>query len=385
MRFLKANTLFNGKKTLSGDSVLVIDNNNLIKEIVSETVVEKSNIEQLNGILMPGFVNTHCHLELSHLKGQVPMHTGLPEFAKHIIITRNKFGKDEIEERAKAADAEMFKNGIVAVGDISNGSDSFTTKTQSPVFYHTFIELIGLNPASQTMIFDKGLETLELLKQKGLRGSLAPHAPYSTSTDLIKKIAEYDAGLSLPLTIHNQESEEETKFFNGQPSGFDDLYKFLGLDLSWYKAPNQSSLQSYVDQLSATQPSVLVHNTFTQPQDILAAKSKAVYWCFCPGANAYIENGLPDFSRFVNHTHAICFGTDSLASNTQLDVLQEANLVLKQSPVFTPEIILQALTSNAAEALGIADKFGSFIPGKNAGLNLVEFKNSQLQLIKKIL
>jgi len=363
VRFLKANTLFNGKKMLAGDPVLVIGNNHLLKDIVPESAVEKDNIEQLEGILMPGFVNAHCHLELSHLKALVPQHTGLPEFARQIIIRRSKFSKDEITEHAKAADAAMWQNGIVAVGDISNGNDSFFTKTQSKIFYHTFVELIGLNPASQSLIFDKGLEFLRDLKQNTLRGSLAPHAPYSTSTELIKKIAEHDADLDLPLSIHNQESEEEAKFFRGEKNGFDELFKFLGLDLSWYKAPNTSSLQSYVNTLSDKKPSVLVHNTFTQKEDLIAAKNKNIYWCFCPGANLYIENTLPDYTLF-NDPGKICFGTDSLASNTQLNVLEEANLVLKNTTVFSLETIFQGLTSNGAEALGIADDFGSFIIGK---------------------
>ena len=384
MRFLKANTLFNGRKTLPGDSVLVIGDNALLKEIVPESSVEKSNIEHLDGILMPGFINAHCHLELSHLKAQVPQHTGLPEFAKHIIIHRNKFSKEQIAEHIKAADTEMWQNGCVAVGDISNGNDSFFTKTQSNIFYHTFVELIGLNPASQSLIFDKGLQIQHELRQHRLRGSLAPHAPYSTSTELIKKIADYNAEQNLPLSIHNQESEEEVRFFRGKKNGFDDLFKFLGIDLSWYKAPNTSSLQSYVKELSDKQPSVLVHNTFTQKEDITAASDKNIYWCFCPGANLYIENRLPDYSLF-NETDKICFGTDSLASNGQLNVLEEANIVLKSTNTFSLETILQGLTANGAEALGIADNFGSFIVGKNAGLNLVAFKDSQLSFIKKII
>jgi len=385
VRFLKANTVFNGTKNLPADAVLVIDNSNLFKEIVAESQVEKNNIEHFEGILTPGFVNAHCHLELSHLKEKIPQHTGLPGFAKHVIIQRSKFSKEEMTEHMHEADKAMWHNGIVAVGDISNGNDSFAVKTQSPIFYHTFIELIGLNPASQDLIFDKGLELLKTLGQNNLRGSLAPHAPYSTSAQLIKKIAEHNAHANLSLSIHNQESEEETKFFEGRPSGFDDLYKFLGLDLSWYTPPNVSSLQTYVNGLSENSPSILVHNTVTKKEDVLAANKKNSYWCFCPGANLYIENRLPDLDLFTTCADKICIGTDSLASNTQLHVLEEANILLKHSTAFSADTLLRALTSNAAAALGIANSFGNFIPGKNAGVNLVTIHQSQLRFIKKIL
>jgi cytosine/adenosine deaminase-related metal-dependent hydrolase len=272
----------------------------------------------------------------------------------------------------------------VAVGDISNGIDSFEQKSDSPIFYHTFIELIGLNPANAESIFDRGLQLLGKLNEYQLKGSLAPHAPYSTSGQLIKKIADFDTDRDFPLSIHNQESEEESKFFMGQTSGFDDLYKFLNLDLSWFKAPGSSSLQSYADQLSEKK-SLLIHNTFTSAADLAFVANKQVYWCFCPGANLYIENKLPDFSLFKHLEKTICLGTDSLASNKQLDLVEEANQVLKATDVFSLGDILTAMTSNAAEALGITHAFGGFIKNRNAGLNLLTHRNGQLQFIKKIL
>ena len=383
MRFLKANSLFNGVRFLTPDCVLVLDQNNLLKDVITEKDTEKGNIEHFEGIITPGFVNTHCHLELSHLKNRIPQHTGLPGFAKQVIVQRSSFSPGEIAERIQAADLEMLHNGIVAVGDISNGDSSFAAKANSRLFYHTFIELIGLDPLRSELIFNKGTEILQALKNHNLQGSLAPHAPYSTSTALIKAIAEYNFKTGSPLSIHNQESKEEARFFNGQNNGFNDLFSFLGLDLSWYKAPGGTSLQSYIDALTK-KPSVLVHNTFTTPEDISAAAVKNIFWCFCPGANLYIENSLPDFNLFKGLEHQICLGTDSLASNTQLDLLAEANLVLKHTNVFSTEAILSSLTSNAARALTIQDNFGNFITGKNAGLNLITLKNEQLQFIKKI-
>lgn len=383
MRFLKANSLFNGEKFLPGDTVLVLDDSDLLQDIVHENDVEQGNIERFEGIVTPGFVNVHCHLELSHLKNRIPQHTGLPGFAKQVIVQRGNFSPEDMAERMQAADLEMLQNGIVAVGDISNGDSSFATKANSRLFYHTFIELIGLDPLRSELIFNKGTEMLQALKNHNLHGSLAPHAPYSTSTELIKAIADYNKKTAVPFTIHNQESQEETRFFNGRENGFNELFSFLGLDISWFKAPGVTSLQSYVNVLTE-KPSVLVHNTFTSAADLAAAASKNIFWCFCPGANLYIENSLPDFNLFKGQEHKICFGTDSLASNTQLDVIAEANLVLKNTAVFSTETILSSLTSNAAKALNIQDNFGNFIIGKNAGLNLISLKNEQLQFIKKI-
>lgn len=383
MHFLKADKIFNGKEYLADNLVLVLDNQNLLKEIVQEDSIDKNNLEVLNGTIMPGFINAHCHLELSHLKGKIALHTGLPVFAKQVVSLRNTVSKEEISSKMQEANLEMWNNGIVAVGDISNTSDSFEEKLNSKIYYHTFMELIGLNPANAQSIFEKGTELLEKLYEMNLQGSLAPHAPYSTSKELIKLIADVNLKTNKAFSIHNQESEEESHFFHGRPSAFEELYRSLGLDISWFKAPETSSLLYYLEALSDTS-SILVHNTFTTTAEIKAANDKNIFWCFCPGANNYIENRLPDFSVFAEQKNKICIGTDSLASNSHLDVVREANLILENSKVFSSEDMLQALTFNGAQALGISEDYGQLITGKNTGLNLVETKNNKINFIKKI-
>ncbi|MEI8135898.1 MAG: amidohydrolase family protein [Bacteroidota bacterium] len=384
MRFLKANKIFDGKQWLPEGTLLAIDSQNRLKELLSESQIEKNNVEVFEGIITPGFVNTHCHLELSHLKNKIQKHTGIPEFGKQIISQRmTGFTKEQIYEHAVVADTEMWNNGIVAVGDISNGDDSYKTKQNSKIVYHTFVEILGLNPANQLLMFDYGLSILKQLQQLNLLGSLAPHAPYSTSLELIKRIANYDKENNLPLSIHNQETEEETKFFLGKDNDFKKLYDFLKLDISWFKAPGCSSLEYFIEAFNQ-QNSILVHNTFSNKKDLELAASKNCFFCFCPNANLYIENKLPDYTLFKAYVNNICLGTDSLASNGGLDLLSEANSILKATNIFTLENILQMLTYNGASALNLADNFGKLLVGKNTGLILIENKNDQLQFIKKL-
>ncbi|MEO6303915.1 MAG: amidohydrolase family protein [Bacteroidia bacterium] len=385
MRFLASNKIFNGRQYLPEGSVLVIDSQNTLKEITSESAIPKDKIEYFNGIITPGFVNAHCHLELSHLKDKIQKHTGIPGFGQQIIMQRmGGASKEEIHEKALAADEAMWKNGIVAVGDISNADDSFKTKQNSKIKYHTFIEILGLNPVNQKVMFDLGLAFLKQLYAINLKGSLAPHAPYSTSLELIESIARYDKENNLPLAIHNQETEEETKFFLGEKSGFKELYDFLKMDISFFKAPGCSSLK-YYSSVFKEQKVMLVHNTFSTPEDIKLATDKNCFFCFCPNANLYIENKLPDYNLFKEHINLLCIGTDSLASNAALDVIEEANIILKNTKAFSVENILQMLTYNSAVALDLENEFGSLLPGKNAGLNLLSFENDQLKLIQKII
>ncbi len=383
MRIISANSIFNGINFLSQEMALVIDDFGILKDIVKKTEIQSSEIEHYDGIIAPGFVNAHCHLELSHLFSQIESKTGLIEFLKQVIAKRNNFNKKEQEDAAIEADFKMWESGIVAVGDISNIDTTFKTKANSKIYYHTFIELIGLNPLHSETIFEKGLSLLKELENYNLIGSLAAHAPFSSSKLLINKIANYNGLNNLAFSIHNQESEEETKFFAGRPSGINDLFDYLNIDINWFTPPKTSSLLSYLDEIP-NKKSLLVHNTFCKEEDIITSKHKFINWCFCPGANLFIENTLPNCDLFLNHNQNWCIGTDSLASNQKLDMCFEASILLAKSPSISIESILKALTYNGAKALGIEDKFGKLIIGKNTGLNLIQHSDKQLNFIKKI-
>ena len=383
MRIISANSIFTGINFLSQEMALVIDDFGILKDIVKKTEIQSSEIEHYDGIIAPGFVNAHCHLELSHLFSQIESKTGLIEFLKQVIAKRNNFNKKEQEVAAIEADFKMWECGIVAVGDISNIDTTFKTKANSKIYYHTFIELIGLNPLHSETIFEKGLSLLKELENYNLIGSLAAHAPFSSSKLLINKIANYNSSNNLAFSIHNQESEEETKFFAGRPSDINDLFDYLNIDINWFIPPKTSSLLSYLDEIP-NKKSLLVHNTFCKEEDIIASKYKFINWCFCPGANLFIENTLPNYDLFLNHNQNWCIGTDSLASNQKLDMCFEASILLSKSPSISIESILKALTYNGAKALGIEDKFGKLIIGKNTGLNLIQHSDKQLNFIKKI-
>lgn len=385
MRFLKANKIFNGKNFLPENSVLVLNEQNNLIEILPESKISDQTVEFFEGIITPGFVNAHCHLELSYLADKLPVKTGLVNFIINIIKQRQlEYKREQIIESAFNADLEMWQNGIVVVGDISNSADSFKIKQNSKIKYHTFLEVIGLNPNNRSKIFDNALLLVNQLRELKLNGSLAPHAPYSTSLDLIQQIAHFNRENNLPVSIHNQETEEEAKFFFGIENDFKKLYEFIKADISFFKAPNCSSLSAYLPYFN-NQKAILVHNTFSAQADIQEAAAKNCFFCFCPNANLFIENKLPDYSIFKSYTNNLCLGTDSLASNYKLDILSEANLILKHTNTFSLENMLQMLTFNGALALNLHDSFGQLLINKNTGLNLISFIDSEIKLIKKII
>jgi len=327
--------------------------------------------ENLSGVICPGFVNTHCHLELSHLAGKMPQKTGLIEFIKEILKTRAA-DKTLITEAAEKAEQDMIDNGIVAVGDISNTNNTVDIKAKEKLYYHTFVEILGFLPGGAEQIFDSGLALLDEFKPKPR--SITAHAPYSTSKELFKLLKKYcDSDVKNLLSIHNQECEDENKFFRYKLGKFTELYEYFGMDTSHFKPQARNSLQSILPLLTSKQEILLVHNTCTNLKDIYFLKrfDRKINWCFCPSANLYIENQLPKINLFVDQGFNITLGTDSLASNTKLCILSEMKVIQHKYPSISTEKLVEWGTFNGAKFLGIDSHKGSLDIGKTPGLNLI--------------
>lgn len=378
MRFIKATQIFDGKQYLPAGKVLVMGNGAYIKDIISETEVEESIIESFDGIITPGFVNTHCHLELSHLKNKIAQHTGIVDFGLGVMKHRNEATAEMQEECMRLADAEMKAAGIVAIGDISNSNSSIKAKKNSDLYYHTFVELIALNPKRADLVMEQGVQLLQEYDQNGLSASLAPHAPYTASVELIEAVIKECRKNSKPTSIHSQESKAENAFFQSKSGDYVRMYQTLNIPIDYFAASGKSSLQTVINGFDKSVNTLLVHNTFSSEEDISIAQKALhqLYWCLCPKANLYIENTLPDVNLLVSKNCRLTIGTDSLASNNTLSVIDEINVLLKYFPEIPFENLLKAATFNGAEFLGIEDQFGTLEKNKKPGINLIERKGT---------
>ena len=229
-RKLSANFIFDGESRVIRNGILTLDDAGRVVSLrqPGEGSREEAGVEFYNGILTPGFVNAHCHLELSHMKGRIEPGTGLPHFIAQVIANR-KAPHGNIEFAMKSADNAMRKEGIVAVGDISNTDHSFAVKAGSAIRYHSFIELFGLGEGIANSLFTEGTHLAEKAgKEYGLSASLTPHSSYAVSETLFRKIAGSHANMRLPLSVHNQESKEENRFIRSARGKLYQLYKNPG-------------------------------------------------------------------------------------------------------------------------------------------------------------
>ncbi len=368
------------------NGTIVVDQEGVILEISTDDSVA-FGARPYQGAIIPGMINAHCHLELSHLKGVIPTGTGLIPFIKD-VVTKRDFATELIQEAIVAADRDMWTNGIQAVGDISNTLDTSEVKRQSPIAYYSFIELFDfLDDGEALSCYLKGLGIFERMNADGSnRKSLVPHAPYSVSPSLLKHISSHNkAGET--VSVHNQELAEEDRLFIDKNGGFIDFYKGFGLSLENFVPTGQSSIHYTMSNLSATFKTLFVHNTCTTQSDIEAAIkwNPESYWVTCPNANLYIENRLPPYRQFLNLNATVCIGTDSLSSNWQLSILEEMKTIKKYNSYIDDLKIIEWATTNGAEALNYPE-LGKLAIGTRPGIIGLEnaFFNGKIDILKTL-
>ncbi|MBN2668366.1 MAG: amidohydrolase family protein [Bacteroidales bacterium] len=389
MKRIGANYIITNQGEPLKNAYLELEDDGTIIQIVHTNgeLKEVSGLSFYNGVLVPGFVNAHAHLELSHLKNLIETHKGLPHFIQKIRSLRSQ---NETDDKAmKQADKTMQVEGIVLVGDISNGPESIKTKSKSPIRYHTFVEVFGLDKYKAHDIFEKAENLVSSFQDAGLKAGIVPHAPYSVSEKLFELISGSSYEHNTTLSMHNQETASENQMFIDKTGELVDGLLSSGIKLDYFYPTGFNSLPSTLVQLPKCSKINLVHNTYTEQADIDKTKAytQHAFWTLCPNANLYIENKLPNIDLLLQNDLKICIGTDSLASNERLSILNELKTIQNHYPEIPFATLIRWATLNGAEMLDESFKYGSFEKGKKPGINLIEnfdFKNFKLNPESKV-
>lgn len=358
MQWLTADIVFDGFDFYTSFFIQV-DETGMIRQTTRE--LPQHDVKKLKGLLLPGMINAHCHLELSHTQGLIEQKTGLSSFLQEISkIIPQKIADEKIQQAIKKALKDMSQSGTVAVGDICNTAKTITVKKESEIYFHNFIECIAIKETDVSRRFDEYQLVFNLFK-KEFESSLALHTPYTCHEKLYRLVNEH----SNFITIHNQECEAENLLFARQAGKFDDFYKHFGLDKKEIiqEHTRKSSFENSQRIFKRSTKKLFVHNTYTQESDLQYADENS-WFCFCPKANLYIENSLPNMPIFTEFQDKIVLGTDSLASNDALNILSEVKTIQDNFPEIPLKNILQWATINGAHLFGLEKEFGSFEVGK---------------------
>ncbi len=325
------------------------------------------------GAIVPGFVNTHCHVELSYMKGLFRKGTGMAGFIDQINALRDSTPLEERVQALKAAMDQLWDEGVVAMADISNGPDSFAVKAEHPLYTRTFLEVFGAEPSACSAVMEEVKQLQQKALSLGLDAAPTPHACYTMSPELLTA-ASVEGLRSGFLSYHSEESEEEEQMLlHGSGPMWDNR---VANGIPTPPVTGTTSLQYFLDRLQGALPApveghvLLVHECCLTPEGVAAARRvlREPYLSVCPLSNLFIHNTLPPIPVMRESGIPICVGTDSLSSNDQLCMVAELFCLQEAFPEVPMGELLGWACLNGARFLGKEDVLGSIEPGKKPGL-----------------
>lgn len=345
--------------------------------IIRTGVCEDMSAEDvLSGAIVPGFVNAHCHIELSHLHGKFYKGSGMAGFIDQINALRDWAGREVKVGLTQKWMDKMWNDGVSAMADISNDDSSFEVKAAHKMYTRTFLEVFGSEPQMCDGVMSDVTELNELADSKGIDAAPTPHSCYTMSPALLSASAA--AGLAKGyISYHSQESQQEEDLLI---SGSGEMYENRKRNgMSTPPVTGESSLKYFIDRLADAAPApydqhiLLVHNVCLKQDDIDVAKKvmRNVYWAICPLSNIFIHNALPPVDLMRKNDLTIAVGTDSLSSNDDLSMIKEIVCLKENFPHVPMGEVFTWASLNGARFLSKDDVLGSIAPGKRPGMVLV--------------
>ena len=368
---------------LSNDSLAPVKNG--FVEIDDDGMVVRTGVcpdpvaeeEFYDGAIVPGFVNAHCHLELSYLKGMFRKGTGMAGFIDQINRLRDVKSPEEKKADIEAAMDGLWKQGVQAMADISNCADTFELKSRHPMYTRTFLEVFGTEPEQCEGVMEEVKALLAKAVALGLDAAPTPHSCYTMSPKLLTaaSAAALESGY---LSYHSEESDEEEEMIRSGSGPMWENRKRAGM--STPPVSGQSSLEYFVDRLLDVHPApfsekiLLVHECSMDLSGMRLVKAlmENAYIALCPLSNLFIHDTLPPVKLMMNERMNLCIGTDSLSSNDDLSMVKEMYCLQRNFPLLSLGELLQMACLNGARFLGKETVIGSIEAGKRPGLVLIE-------------
>ncbi len=351
--------------TDDGEVIRIIDLGNEFAEIHST--------QFFNGVIVPGFVNAHSHLELSYLKGLELEKQGIVGFIDAVTKHRFDFTEKEILDSIEAAIQQALNTGTIAIADICNTTNTLTVKQNTKLIFYNFIENFGISPIKASVLFNDYLAVKNVFSNAFPNNvSLTPHSPYSISKKLWMLIADYLRNNSnRTASIHYGESHAEYEFLRYGTGPLRERYQNAGIPFDEFR--NLSPSDVVIEHIPDDYSLLLIHCTFATAQEIslLNKHYRQLTVVTCPESNLRIENKLPNLLEFAKIGINLAIGTDSLASATSLNMLSQINIILDHFQLLNFDEVLKWGTLNGAKALNLSHTIGSIEPGKKPGLVLI--------------
>lgn len=359
IRVLHADAVLIGDGTTIRDGAVVVEGS-VVREVgPASAVIQGARSERLSGVLMPGLVNAHTHLELSGLRGKTPPGGGFVPWLTALQSARVEELEEERDAAIDAAIAAMAEAGVVGVGEVTNTCVAARRLSRSFVgtIWH---EVFALDRA-------RGLETVEKLEDPGvaMRWVPTPHALYSTHPDVIRALL--DRAGDAPVTIHLAEHAAERAFLRDGGGPLRAFYASRSLPVEAFPIPGTDPISAARSLGLVRSGAALVHLADARPEELDGLAESGAVVVLCPRSNLMIETRLPPLLALRQRGVPFALGTDSLASSPSLDPLGEARALLDRNPDVPASALLAAATSGGARAISVSS-IGRIATGMQPGV-----------------
>ncbi|MGR3294805.1 MAG: amidohydrolase family protein [Candidatus Bathyanammoxibius sp.] len=324
-------------------------------------------------VVIPGLINAHTHLELTDLEGKLSPPKSFAQWLRQMVAFRLDDRNKDLSHAVKRGVQLSLEAGTTTVADIAYTNDSFNILPRLPIRKRVFKEVMSMDPNSVASILEDAIRVLSGFPRENLDYvGLSPHAPYTACEKLYKGSALFSQGQDMLITTHICETEEELEFLNKGTGSLADLlgaYGFLG---NW-KPPGTSPV-SFLKKIGALtkSPWLLAHCNYPRDEELQIIKESGSSVVYCPGSHHYFGHKRHPFPGMLKEGINVALGTDSLASNSSLSILDEMRFVTANYNEVSPRDVFEMATVRGARAVGMGDRVGALSPGLEADLAAIE-------------
>jgi cytosine/adenosine deaminase-related metal-dependent hydrolase len=376
---LRAKYVMSNSRTIIENGTVAIQGSQIV-DVGRYLAIQNSPIYDLGeAVLMPGLVNAHAHLDLTSIADSVQR---TPKFTDWIFQIVGKRTPSTIGPSVREGVQQSLAGGATTVGDIDGTGNSAQILRDTPIRKVVFFEALGFSGEHAAT----GLTRLATylasppVPDSLLTPALSPHAPYSTSADIYRECVMSN----LPVCTHIAETKEELEFLSRGTGAFLDYLEAFGISTAKWSPPQLTPVQ-YMGTLGILRRnSVLVHCNYLTDADVATLAESGASVVFCPRSHHYFYHTDHPVMRLVEKGTNVAIGTDSLASNWSLSLLDELKFLARTQPCIRPETLFDMVTYNGAQALGL-EQVGRLEKDWQADIIAVQIPNDGCPPIEQIL
>jgi cytosine/adenosine deaminase-related metal-dependent hydrolase len=342
-----------------------------------------------DAILLPGLINAHCHLDYTDMAGLISPQKHFADWIKAIVALKATWGYSEFAQSWIHGARMLLNSGTTTVADVEAVPELLPEAWQlGPLRLISFCELISLKwDAAAQKQFAAQIKTWERLPHPTGCTGLSPHAPYTTTPELLREAAKVARQKNWLLTTHLSESEEELKMFRDRRGS---LFEWLAPQRDTSDCGQGTSVQHAARCGYLGENLLAVHANYLDAADIRSLATSGASIVHCPRSHAYFGHRRFPFTDLQRAGVNICLGTDSLASvrkarnqQVRLSMLEEMRTFAKWHPDVDPATILQLATVNGARALKQSG-LGELVSGAKADVIAVPHTGSVREAMETI-